>query len=52
LAYLLLDDRDAIGRQLIDGEERANLAALLLKHGVTAPRVEKLRRISDNLPTY
>lgn len=40
VAYLLLDDRDAIGRQLIDGEERANLAALLIKHGVTVPRVD------------
>jgi uncharacterized protein (DUF58 family) len=42
VAYFLLDDRDAVGRQLVEGELRAELAAILVKHGVRVPPVDTL----------
>jgi uncharacterized protein (DUF2235 family) len=37
VAYLLKDERDSTGGQLIAGEERETLSAILAKHGVRVP---------------
>lgn len=43
VAYLLHDDRDAAGRQLVSDEQREKLVAILTKHGVTVPQIDTLK---------
>jgi hypothetical protein len=43
VAHLLHDDRDPVGRQLVSDQLRERLTAILNKHDVAVPQIDRLK---------